>query len=906
MKNYLLFILMLLNCLIAYPQDVVNVNNIRYILEDGHALIGRQNKELAGDITIPDSISIDGTKYLVTGFVYPTNVTNWSSDRVTVEGGAFQSCCITSITLPNSISEITTGSFNSCPLLKIVNLPSSIKSIGAASFAGCESLQTLKIPSSVTTIGNFAFGECKNLKVINIPQGISSFAEGLFMNSGIDSIYIPQNVTSLCEKCLYLPNLKKVVMEMKDLRKMNYSSITFDNVSQSDLYVPKGSKELYQQYVPWSEFLNIVEYGDSGQTILPDQYNVYVDSIKYLLKNGYATIARQSTSLAGDVVIPKEVVYNGKNYLVKEMIEPTNITAYSSNTVSCDNGSFENCQIKSIALPNSIERIPAGAFQNCYKLEKVVLPDSVRILGEASFAGCCNLKNIKIPNSVTDLGSSSAYGYDSYVFGNCSSLKSITIPPLVDRLSSGCFKGAGLEELTIPASIKIIEEGSLDLPNLRTLKLCIKDMDNLSFSDSSFGDVSNTDLIVPKGSKQVYSEYYPWMDFKSISEFDDNSVPFVPAKITTRINGIRYILKDGEAVVGRQNKDLDGDITIPSSIEYNNVTYKVNGIIAPTQVTHWSSNTVSTENGAFQDCKITSIAMPKIATDIPTGAFYNCHELKKIILPDNIQYISDAAFAGCSSLVEIKLPESVSHIGEFAFGNCYSLRKVNIPKGIFSLPDGCFKGSGIETFLIPDNIKSLNESSFDVSNLKAIKICHKDFKDLNYTESTFGNVSNITLYVPKGSKKLYREFYPWKNFKDIIEYDDQYDSILYNAYRVSFMVPSYNSNAKSFSSSNKTSNEYTVEYIPSGISIETPDAPLISGYEFKGWKDVPSVMPARDIVLEAIYDQTTNIRNTINDDDKNYKVFDLNGRLFDKTSKLPAGIYILVKPGEKNQKILIK
>ena len=95
--------------------------------------------------------------------------------------------------------------------------------------------------------------------------------------------------------------------------------------------------------------------------------------------------------------------------------------------------------------------------------------------------------------------------------------KSIVIPPLVNKLSSGCFKGAGLEELTVPSNIKRLEESSLEMPKLKILKLCIKDMDQLSFSESSFGDVSNTDLIVPKGSKQVYCEYYPWMDFKSIS-----------------------------------------------------------------------------------------------------------------------------------------------------------------------------------------------------------------------------------------------------------------------------------------------------------------------------------------------------------------------------------------------------
>lgn len=685
-------------------------------------------------------------------------------------------------------------------------------------------------------------------------------------------------------------------MGPRDIRKIYYSKVTFADVSKADLYVPKGSKELYQQYVPWSDFQNIIEYGDSGQVIKPNQINVYIDSIKYLLKDGYATIARQLTSLSGDIVIPEEVIYEGKIYPVKKIIEPTEITAYSNNSVECENGAFENCQIKSIVLPNTIEVIEGGAFQNCYNLEFVKLPDSVKVLGEASFAGCYKLKQIELPNTITDLGSHSAYGYDSYVFGNCSSLKSIVIPPLVNKLSSGCFKGAGLEELTVPSNIKRLEESSLEMPKLKILKLCIKDMDQLSFSESSFGDVSNTDLIVPKGSKQVYCEYYPWMDFKSISEYDDGTEPFVPTKITKQINGIRYIINDGKAIIGRQNKDLEGDITIPATIEYDNITYSVNGIVSPTEVVHWSSNRVSTENGAFQDCKVSSVTIPNILTNIPSGTFYNCQKLKDIILPNKIYSIGDAAFAGCTSLVEIKLPDSVNWIGEYAFGNCNCLQKINVPKGIDRFSDGCFMGSGIETFLIPESIKAINESSFEVNNLKAIKICHKDFNDLLYTESTFGSVSNIVLYVPKGSKKLYEEFYPWKNFKAIKEYDEQYDSILYNAYKVSYKIPSMTANAKSRAVSNLSDTNYKTDYIASGVEFDAVEAPKIDGYEFIGWKNLPVIMPAKDIVLEAIYNSTTGINNVskAKKESSIIAIYSLNGiNLGKDLDNLNPGIYIL-------------
>ena len=67
MRKFLLTIISSLVCILSYSQNVVNVDGIRYILEEDHALIGRQNKGLSGSITIPESISVNGTTYQVTG-----------------------------------------------------------------------------------------------------------------------------------------------------------------------------------------------------------------------------------------------------------------------------------------------------------------------------------------------------------------------------------------------------------------------------------------------------------------------------------------------------------------------------------------------------------------------------------------------------------------------------------------------------------------------------------------------------------------------------------------------------------------------------------------------------------------------------------------------------------------------
>ena len=652
---------------------------------------------MSGAIVIPSSILYDGKSYNVTGFVDPTNLTSWSSNIVTCEGGAFQDCQITSIVLPSTITSINAGAFDGCRSLSKIILPEQLINIGAASFANCTSLQELSIPSTVTSFGSssrygfvsYTFGNCSNLKVVNIPDGISALWEGCFMGCDIDSLYIPEGMQTLADNSLAVRNLRALKIGVKDLTKLSYSLNTFGSVDNAKLYVPKGSINVYQEYEPWSNFNTIQEFGEDSEIFKPEQINITDNGIKYILKDGFATIGRQNKSLKGNITIPSSIQYEGVSYKVSSIIAPKKLTRYDDQ-VQTVGGAFQNTEIESIILPNGITKIPAGAFYGCNKLQKINLPSNTTQLGAAAFAYCSQLCEVDIPTTVTDLASYTEYGYCSFTFGGCAKLKNINIPGGVTTLASGCFEGSGIEEITLGANIQKIAEKSLAANSLKTLKICIKDPDNLEYMDASFGNVQETDLIVPKGSKCIYQEYYPWMDFKSISEYDDGTEPVKPNKIITRIDGIRYILANQHATIARQNKDLDGDIVIPETVTFDGNTYTVTNFIEPTNIISWSSNDVTCENGAFQDCKIKSIKLPNTISVIGAGAFYGCDSLNHVDLPNSIIQIGAAAFANCGNISEIYLPETIKNLGSstqygfrsYVFGNCSALKKVNIPKDV--------------------------------------------------------------------------------------------------------------------------------------------------------------------------------------------------------------------------------
>ena len=235
-------------------------------------------------------------------------------------------------------------------------------------------------------------------------------------------------------------------------------------------------------------------------------------------------------------------------------------------------------------------------------------------------------------------------------------------------------------------------------------------------------------------------------------------------------------------------------------------------------------------------------------------------------LPEGITSIGAGAFENCTSLEEIYLPETITDmIG--GFGNCTSLKKVNIPKQITSLSEQCFRDSGIETFIIPKNITSIGWACFGGTHLKSIKICHESYSEgsISFPEDIFGDISDVTLIVPEGTKEsLYSQVYPWKDFGNIIEYSDQHDEHQYNNYRVEFEeeadeeeepVEEEETPAAGRSRLKKTKafdEPVTAGFTPSGVAPELPTEIEKNGKKYAvKYKESLAVMPASDVVLKV-------------------------------------------------------
>lgn len=597
-----------------------------------------------------------------------------------------------------------------------VSLPQSLKIISDDGFWGQENLQEITL-GSVVEIGQSAFGSCTMLKQITLPDTLTTIGWRAFESSGLTSLTIPVNVTSLGD------------------------SFITDCSALTSLYVAEGN--------PNYEIVDGLLYDIPAKTL------------RYALPD-----------VSGDVVIRDGTVRIGDDVFKEHAITSVQLPDSLQKIGNC---AFQFCkELKEITFPEGLITIDGLAFAYCTQLENVVLPEGLKSLGDSAFYACAGLTEITVPEGITWMSGTFANCYSlhtlnlpnslTYMSGvveECRSLETLHLPAKLAGISGEW-----------PSKLKTITTafGSVRYVSEDGILYDTQDNSILFVNASITGNVTVRDGITTigagafKGRKGLTSVTLPESctvidsyAFENCTALTDINFPekleligrnaFYNSGITSLklsqpgLHVGSFAFTDCHQLKSVEITSTDFDLMEWAFARCENLET----VILPPQVFRM-------EGGCFTECtSLTTVVLPKNITFV--HGFKGCTSLKTIEIPDSVTSIGYEAFANCKSLESIHLPDGVTNIGDLAFARCFALKDVNFPAALTTIGKEAFRSVPIAEVVIPANVTEIADMAFYYNEELRSLTLPNGLKKIG--DSAFWNASKLqTVELPESLTEI--------------------------------------------------------------------------------------------------------------------------------------------------------
>ena len=145
-----------------------------------------------------------------------------------------------------------------------------------------------------------------------------------------------------------------------------------------------------------------------------------------------------------------------------------------------------------------------------------------------------------------------------------------------------------------------------------------------------------------------------------------------------------------------------------------NTTENENKVYASTIQHIRIGNNAEIGHNAFYNChSLISITIPNSVTSLGNGVFRYCYSLLNVTIPDGITTIASNTFYYCTSLISITIPNGVTDINNTIFYGCYALASITIPDSVTSIGEQAFQFCyALASITIPDSVTSIGSSAF--------------------------------------------------------------------------------------------------------------------------------------------------------------------------------------------------
>lgn len=327
---------------------------------------------------------------------------------------------------------------------------------------------------------------------------------------------------------------------------------------------------------------------------------------------------------------------------------------------------------------------------------------------------------LNIPSSVSYEGADyKVVAIGDYAFSNTRKLNEVVIPTSVQSIGFCAFVGSGIESVKFaqPSSVATIgRQAFLACKKLRSIEIptSVKSIGGYAFEICE----ALTDVTFAEPSQITVIEEYAFCRTALASLA-------LPANVQT-IGHVAFA----------QCPNMT-EVAIPASVTSIS---ELNPFCYNTQVTAMSVEEGNAVYDSRQDCN----AIIETATNTLVAG------CKTTVIPASVVSIGRSSFNHCTDLKEVVLPATLRSIGKYAYLGCKDLTSFYFPSTMTVMADSVF-------WKVPslDSLVSMAQKPFVIDE--------SDFEPAVY--------DNATLYVPAGTKSLYRSAPVWANFRNIVELD---------------------------------------------------------------------------------------------------------------------------------------
>lgn len=391
----------------------------------------------------------------------------------------FYDCCVTRVTFPDGVTELSPYTFHSTDLQEVhlpaslreipdhcfwncqltaLTIPDGVTHIGAQAFNGFtgEIIQAVTLPASVEFVGYRAFPDECDVTALNLQVHFETAAEYALYSDGLFDYELSSRGAVLldCSRFFNQPEVPDVLEIPSELGGTPVVAIAANALNTSEscadsllfgIVLPEGVQRVEADAFQCCHAATQISF-PSTLTMLAEGsfFHVYAEidfpngNPRYSCENGFL-IDRDTQTL----------LYAAPS----SQGQPIPAVRRLGDS-ALDNWKPAGNEIR---LPDTLESIGPYALDGQYTgdfspLAALILPDGVRELSDCSIYGCWEIQLLRFPATLTEI--------PAYCVANCG-LGAVEIPEGVTRIGEFAFyyydwEQTELSAVTLPASVEFV------------------------------------------------------------------------------------------------------------------------------------------------------------------------------------------------------------------------------------------------------------------------------------------------------------------------------------------------------------------------------------------------------------------------------------------------------------------